>query len=160
MVLFYVYFWLRDNGTPYYVGKGKLVRRAYEKQGHTCAPPTDKDRIIIQYYESESEAFEAEKFFIVFYGRYNLRTGCLRNLTDGGEGQSGRVLSAEARRRIGNTRKERSIKPWNARIKTGQKVWNAGAKGVQIAWNKGKSITETQRAIIKLRKRNERGMFV
>lgn len=49
---------------------------------------------------------------------------------------------------------------WNAGIKTGQKVWNAGAKGVQIAWNKGKSITETQRAIVKLRKRNERGRFV
>jgi len=40
-------------------------------------------------HTSEAEAFEVEMFLISYYGRKDLGTGCLRNLTDGGDGASG-----------------------------------------------------------------------
>jgi len=90
---FYTYLWLRENGTPYYVGKGH-GKRAYRKG----SPPLD--RVLIQTFPNEIAAFSAEKFFISFYGRVDLGTGCLRNLTDGGEGGSGITYTPEMRRRI------------------------------------------------------------
>jgi hypothetical protein len=100
--MFYVYLWLRYDGIPYYVGKGKSNRAWLSHPGHR--PPKDSSRIILQYYNSELDAFKAEKFFISFWGRKDLRTGCLRNRTDGGDGTSGRKVSFEFRQRMqGNT---------------------------------------------------------
>ena len=71
--------WLRDDGTPYYVGKGKGLR-AFRHNS------PDREHIIIQDWITEEQAFAAENFLISYYGRIDLGTGCLRNLTDGGEG--------------------------------------------------------------------------
>jgi hypothetical protein len=90
--MFYTYLYLREDGTPYYVGKGK-GRRAFRKGQRQFNVPVDKSNILIQEFESEADAFEAEKFLIEYYGRKDLGAGCLRNLTDGGEGGSGRVVS-------------------------------------------------------------------
>lgn len=79
---FYTYLWLREDGTPYYVGKGKNGR-AFQR--HRMGEAPAKDRVIIEYHESEDDALEAEKFLISFYGRKDLETGSLINLTDGGE---------------------------------------------------------------------------
>jgi hypothetical protein len=80
--MFYTYLWLRDDGTPYYTGKG-TGRRAFR----SGSPP--KERIIIYPAESEADAFETEIALIWYYGRKDLGTGCLRNFTYGGEGASG-----------------------------------------------------------------------
>lgn len=113
MKTFYTYLWLREDGTPYYVGKGS-GRRAFIKRGHTCFPP-ESTRILIQEFPEEDTAFAAEIFLISFYGRMDKGTGCLRNLTDGGDGATniseagrkrriqaltGRKLSEDARKRI------------------------------------------------------------
>jgi len=79
MITFYTYLWLRENGTPYYAGKGHGTR-AFRKG---CPP---RERIIIQEWTSEGEAFEAERLLIACYGRKDNGTGILRNYTDGGEG--------------------------------------------------------------------------
>ena len=84
MKVFYTYMWMRGNGTPYYVGKGK-ERRAYTSANHNVLRPESDARIFIQYWGSEYEAFEMEKWFIAFFGRKDNNTGILRNLTDGGE---------------------------------------------------------------------------
>jgi hypothetical protein len=86
--MFYVYLWLRANGIPYYVGKGKK-RRAFQIHDN-IRPPATKDRILVEYHNTEQDAYAAEKFLISFYGRLDLGTGCLRNLTDGGDGPIGR----------------------------------------------------------------------
>ena len=90
--MFYTYLWLREDGTPYYVGKGK-EKRAWRK----AAPP--KERVVIYPAQSEVDAFETEIALIWYYGRKDNGTGCLRNYTDGGEGQAGRVIPEEENKR-------------------------------------------------------------
>ena len=99
---YYTYFWLRADGTPYYVGKGK-ENRAFTSIDHNVKCPINLDRIIVQYYESESEAYEAEVFFIAYFGRKDLSSGCLRNLTNGGDGF--KDLAESTRQRISDTKK-------------------------------------------------------
>ena len=86
---FYTYLYLREDGTPYYVGKGK-AKRAFYIHSHRVKPPRDRSRILLQEFPSELDAFEAEKFLIAYYGRLDLGTGSLHNLTDGGEGNANR----------------------------------------------------------------------
>src|SRR5208337_226071 len=83
---FYTYMFLRENGMPYYVGKG-CGDRAFVKPTRRKGPwaPKDRSRILVQHWTSEAEALEMEKVFIDMYGRKDNGTGCLRNLTDGGE---------------------------------------------------------------------------
>jgi hypothetical protein len=84
---FYVYLYLREDGTPYYVGKGKKLR-AWAK--HNINPPLDESRIVFVAWDLlELWAFGLERRFIRWYGRKDNNTGILRNLTDGGEGVSG-----------------------------------------------------------------------
>ena len=84
MKVFYTYLWLREDGTPYYVGKGTGKRA-----NRTGSPPCD--RIIIQEHESEEDALHAERFLISYYGRIDTGTGILRNFSDGGEGIPGYI---------------------------------------------------------------------
>jgi hypothetical protein len=94
MAQFYAYLWLRKDGTPYYVGKGR-GNRAFTSRDHTCHKPVDNSRILILLRDSEEEAFETEKELIANWGRKDLGTGCLRNLTDGGDGVSGIIFTKE-----------------------------------------------------------------
>ena len=94
---FYTYLWLREDGTPYYVGKG-IGRRVSRR--HRMGEPPSIDRILIQEFPSEADALAAEAFLISYYGREDLGLGCLLNLTDGGEGMSGHKATAETRRKM------------------------------------------------------------
>ena len=80
---FYTYLWLREDGTPYYVGKGSNSRAYDSRRGHR--PPKDHSRILLQEHPSEADAFASEVFFIAYYGREDTGTGCLINHTDGGD---------------------------------------------------------------------------
>jgi hypothetical protein len=101
---FYVYAYLRENKKPYYIGKGRGLR-AYS----TCrAIPKPKDRkniVFLRTNLSEEESFHWESFYIKRYGRKDVNTGILRNLTDGGEGCSNpnlerRRLQAEVGKKV------------------------------------------------------------
>lgn len=95
---FYTYLWLRYDGTPYYVGKGKNDR-GFMSGGHrNINRPKDPARILIQNCESEQEAFEIERFLISLYGRRDLSVGPLLNKTDGGEGVCGLRHSEETKK--------------------------------------------------------------
>jgi hypothetical protein len=96
---FYSYLWLREDGTPYYAGKG-CGRRAYESDSHNVHRPKLRLNILVFPMLSEAEAFESEIAFIDLFGRLDLGTGCLRNITAGGDGVFGRRHTAECRQRM------------------------------------------------------------
>lgn len=105
---FYVYVWRDASGLPFYVGKGK-GRRAYSTNGRSVrftemhAKGGCTVEIVDEFiHESQAHAYEVE--LIERYGRQD-RGGLLVNLTDGGDGVSGWVPSAETRNKIAAARK-------------------------------------------------------
>lgn len=105
---FYVYMWLREKdsktalaGTPYYIGKGNGKRAT---DGRRKGIPKNKENIVIvESNLSEEAAFALEIELIKKYGRKDIKTGILINLSDGGEGQSGYRHTEETKARIGKS---------------------------------------------------------
>jgi hypothetical protein len=101
-----VYEWRREEGTPYYIGIGR-PQRPYTGR-RSCGPPPPADRIVILHEGLDWEkACEIERELIAFYGRKDLGTGILRNLTDGGDGASS--PSEETRAKISRSQKGKKL---------------------------------------------------
>jgi DNA-binding cell septation regulator SpoVG len=97
---FYTYAYLREDGTPYYIGKG-TGRRAFDKARRTVTIPPKERVLFLKTGLTEEEAFKHEIYMIALYGRKDLGTGILYNFTDGGEGASvGHPVSKETREKI------------------------------------------------------------
>jgi len=163
---FYVYQLVRPwNGVPCYVGKGQDDRvldhgRAGVRHGNRhlaniykrAGGPIPFD--ILMSTDEEPEAFKQETNFIISIGRADLKLGPLCNLTNGGEGSTGMVLSEEQLARRGDAiraalallpsewRSARAAASWSSlsveeralRIETAtasQKVWWATASPSQ-----------------------------
>lgn len=110
MNIYYVYAYLRKDGTPYYIGKGQ-GNRAYAKNHRSF--PKDLSRIVfLERNLTEIGALALERRYIAWYGRKDQKTGCLINLTDGGESNSGWIMPKEVKQKISQTKK--GSKPWNA----------------------------------------------
>ena len=90
-----------DKNQPFYIGIGETENRAYDKK---CRTKIWKN-VAKKGYETEilfddltwEQACEKEKEFIALYGRRDLGTGTLVNLTDGGEGTLGYRHTKEAK---------------------------------------------------------------
>jgi hypothetical protein len=103
---YYTYAYLRENKTPYYIGKGKGNR--IHKKHMVPIPPEDRI-LFLKKNLTEEDAKKHEIYMISVFGRKNNGTGILRNLTDGGEGSSGRKLSKETIERMSIAAKNRKI---------------------------------------------------
>lgn len=83
---------------------------------------------VVRAFATDKEAQDWEKDIIAFYGRRNLKKGSLVNLTDGGDGHAGLLISTTTRqRRSAAASGPRSVK-WVAAIRRARA--NGGNGGV------------------------------
>jgi hypothetical protein len=113
---FYVYAYFRpDTGQPCYIGKGRGKRWLEHIK---CSSNPRLRNIITKFGSniphvklrgglSEADAFEIEVALIKAIGRGD--KGPLVNLTDGGEGQTGRLMSEETREKIRSAKRGRIL---------------------------------------------------
>jgi hypothetical protein len=181
---FYAYLYRDTNGKPIYVGKGcgrrvkhhiyaktKLgdILREYKADGYIIEP-------IIYPCLDEELAFFVEEELIRKYGRINIGTGSLLNITSGGQGTSGRKQSQETKDKISKSQKKNTANKRNygkkhsdetKQLISKKAIGNKNGEGnkgkTQIAWNKGipsmfKGILRSEETKLKQRKpRTEEG---
>ena len=109
---FYIYALFRETGVPFYIGKGKRYRwriTSYDKHrnhhklaiiARMKAAGLTIPTVILHDGLTEDIAFTYERALIAAIGRSDLGCGPLVNLTNGGEGSSGRIVTSEARAHV------------------------------------------------------------
>lgn len=142
---YYIYSYLREDHSPYYIGKGS-GKRAYTKGPKEVKPPRDKSRVrILKADLTEEEAFLLEKLYILMFGRIDLGTGILRNRSDGGDGASGALRSEETKEKIRQANLGKKRPQWVydkiAASNTGKKA-SAETRAKMSAARKGRTCTE------------------
>lgn len=98
---FYIYLHVtKDDKTPFYIGKGKNKRcfDTYNRNDWWVNIVNKHDYLILilEINLSEEISYEKEKYWISYFGRKQFKNGgTLVNLTDGGEGVSGKIYTEE-----------------------------------------------------------------
>jgi hypothetical protein len=163
---FYVYLHRKaTNGEVFYVGKGK-GKRCKDASGRSAywRRIVNKYGLTIEFAKkniSEAEAFELEEFLIEFFGRADLGKGKLINLTNGGDGNSGRVPHNKGKKM-----------PEHLRVKLIGNDYGKGNKGKihskeskkkmsdfkigTTAWNKGQKWSESTIANIRAGRKDKK----
>lgn len=167
---FYVYFLRRPdkedplgtgNGCPFYIGKGNNGRYLdHRREAKLLLYKQQKKSIKIKIIHklwkqgldfvedifcenlTQQEAFELEAEAIQIYGRINLETGCLFNMTNGGEGCTGLIHTDETKELWSEIRKGRPA--WNKGIKNPYEI-SLETRAKIAASNKGRIVTQDTR---------------
>ena len=141
------------DGTPFYVGKGKINRAntnvGRSKWWHRTVAKYGFDVIILEEDLSEKDALQREVYWINRIGRRDLGNGTLVNLTDGGEGFRGKhtdeskakisinnargflgkTHSDETKNKISNANKDNSYAKGHKKTEAGLKKISETSKG-------------------------------
>ena len=103
---YYTYCYLREDGTPYYIGSGRGPRIDRRRTGLRVELPPLNRRLKLKQNLTQEESFKHEQYMIDVLGRKDLGTGPLLNRTGGGKGLTN--PSQETRTRIGDKLKGKS----------------------------------------------------
>lgn len=123
----YIYDDLIFNYEPIYIGKGKnnrckkhlnlrfiIENYFYHKLNNMINEGFQPEIVIIKDNITEDEAFLYEIEFIKKIGKSIDHKGTLTNLTDGGEGRSGSVVSIETRKKLSDIKTGIKMKYYNS----------------------------------------------
>ena len=106
----------KTDGVIFYIGIGDKLRpyKSYgrNKYWHNTVKKYGYEIRILVDNLTWKKACELEMLMISFYGRKDLGLGNLVNMTDGGEGTLGSIISNETRKKIGLKTKERISNGW------------------------------------------------
>jgi hypothetical protein len=112
-----------DKNEPFYIGIGKHKTRPYSKKRNTIwnsiVSKTEYEIEVLFDDLTWEQACEKEIEFIKLYGRIDLGTGCLANLTDGGDKLAN--LSELSRKKIREVRAKQTFTE-ESNIKRSQKL--------------------------------------
>ncbi len=138
---YYTYAYLREDGTPYYIGKGK-GRRINAPHDSVGLPPKDR-RIYLKQNLTEQQALNHEIYMIDVFGRKDIGTGMLRNQTPGGDNPPRNKMAGwnkGMKMNFGPERGEKISKALKGKKKSAEHCKNlSNACMGRIPWNKGKS---------------------
>ena len=112
-----------DNLDDGYMGSGKLILKAEQKYGIE-----NFTKEYLAFCDTEEKLNWFEKFYIK---KFNAREVGY-NLTDGGDGHLGFIMSEETKRKLSEVKKGKTLSE-----ETKQKISDA-----MKAWNKGKKLIE------------------
>ena len=134
----FTYAYLREDGSPYYIGKGSRKDRVYAKH-RSCPVPKDRNRILILKDNlTEQEAIKHEIYLISIFGRKDLGTGILLNRTNGGDGTLGHYWSEERKQSHSNKLKGKPKPPRSEEHRERLSLRNKGKKHTE-EWKKNAS---------------------
>ena len=144
---YYTYAYLREDRTPYYIGKGK--GNIINSKQRSIKPPKDKSRIIyLKQNLTEAEAFRHEIYMIAVFGRKDLGTGILYNMTDGGDGTSGYIPSEESRKKMSEAKKGKTPSEETRRKISEANKGNTSMLGKTHSEETRRKMSETSKGII------------
>ena len=138
----YVYRHIRlDKNEVFYIGIGGLIKedfynRAYQKNkrnphwNNVVNITEYKVEIISDEWLTSDEAKNKEIFWISYYGRKDLKTGILVNLTDGGDGVVN--ISQESRKKISIASSGDNNPNKRSDIKEKQRISHTGKKESEL----------------------------
>jgi hypothetical protein len=143
---YYTYAYLREDRTPYYIGRGKhsklsKYKRMNERRGHYIRLPEKSRRIILKDNLTIEEANKHEEYLISVIGKKYDGTGILRNIIPGGSGGSykGRKLSESTKNKMRESMKKR----WESGIFTGTTGMKLKRQKdndkIKVWWNNGQT---------------------
>jgi hypothetical protein len=99
----------KSDNSIFYVGIGNKYRPYSKDRSEIWHKTVKKHGYYVELLATGLTldlAKEIEKDLISLYGRRNLNTGCLVNLTDGGEGQVKRKMSEATKKKISDTKRK------------------------------------------------------
>tara|TARA_Y100000310_G_C20683417_1_gene817471 strand:+ start:142 stop:1041 length:900 start_codon:yes stop_codon:yes gene_type:complete len=169
--IYYIYkLWRPDKSQFFYIGKGMNTRlfdhvlakdsKYSQKYKSNIIKKLKQlglnvEYIIDSFYLEETDVFKREIELISQYGRLDIKTGCLANMTDGGEGSSGQVNTEELK----NKKSKAGKKAWKNKSDEERKYmsdaaklgWEKRRKNYSIEpWNKGKINVYSEEALKKM----------
>lgn len=153
----------KDTGDCFYIGIGRSEKRAVDKSDRNAHWVNINNlvgftsEIVFQEITIE-EAKSWEKYLIGLYGRRDIGTGRLVNLTEGGDGNIGAIRTEEWKRKISEAHKGKKFSPETIRkMSEARKGFKHSEEFKRLASERGKQFRHTIESRQKLSKSKSGG---